>query len=289
VSALADKARGVVGAPVRAGFGFWDGLRYPFRGLRFVYVEHRGLARYWLVPLLLTAGALVAVIYGSVELHGPLTDAMWATPTGEGIGPGALRVLHAILSFVVGILLAAVGFVVVVALTTVFAAPFNDALSEEVERLRTGRPGPPFRLGALLRDIGRTVTLELVKLALYVAVMGPLFVLSLAVPGVGPIAYSVFSFLFTAMYFALDYIDWPVARRGLGLRYRRELLARRRATFLGFGTGVWLFLFIPLLNLFFMPAAVAGGTLLYLDLEGPAGVNEAPPTGVTGPGPGSVL
>ena len=36
----------------------------------------------------------------------------------------------------------------------------------------------------------------------------------------------------------------------------------------GFGTGVWLFLFIPLVNLLFMPAAVAGGTLLFLDLEG---------------------
>ena len=36
----------------------------------------------------------------------------------------------------------------------------------------------------------------------------------------------------------------------------------------GFGTGVWLFLFIPLLNLLFMLAAVAGGTLMFLDLEG---------------------
>ena len=36
---------------------------------------------------------------------------------------------------------------------------------------------------------------------------------------------------------------------------------------LGFGAGVYLFLMIPLVNLFFMPAAVAGGTLLFLDLE----------------------
>ena len=34
-----------------------------------------------------------------------------------------------------------------------------------------------------------------------------------------------------------------------------------------FGTGVWLFLFVPLVNLLFMPAAVAGGTLLFLELE----------------------
>ena len=79
----------------------------------------------------------------------------------------------------------------------------------------------------------------------------------------------VVGFALTALYFALDYVDWPIARRGLGLRYRRELLARGGATLFGFGAGVWLFLLVPLLNLFFMPAAVAGGTLLYLELEGP--------------------
>jgi uncharacterized protein involved in cysteine biosynthesis len=30
---------------------------------------------------------------------------------------------------------------------------------------------------------------------------------------------------------------------------------------------VWLLLFIPLVNLFFMPAAVAGGTLLFLAVQ----------------------
>jgi CysZ protein len=35
----------------------------------------------------------------------------------------------------------------------------------------------------------------------------------------------------------------------------------------GFGTGVWVLLFIPLVNLFFMPAAVAGGTMLFVALQ----------------------
>ena len=35
----------------------------------------------------------------------------------------------------------------------------------------------------------------------------------------------------------------------------------------GFGTGVWVLLFIPLVNLFFMPAAVAGGTMLFLAMN----------------------
>ena len=33
---------------------------------------------------------------------------------------------------------------------------------------------------------------------------------------------------------------------------------------------MWLFLIVPFVNLLFMPAAVAGGTLLFLELEGAA-------------------
>jgi uncharacterized protein involved in cysteine biosynthesis len=33
--------------------------------------------------------------------------------------------------------------------------------------------------------------------------------------------------------------------------------------------GIWVIMLIPLLNLFFMPAAVAGATLMYLDLHDP--------------------
>ena len=114
----------------------------------------------------------------------------------------------------------------------------------------------------------RTVGLELTKLVIYLAVMIPLFMLSFALPGVGQILYSVVGFLFTALYFAIDYIDWPAARRNKALGYRSQVLKERFAACFGFGTGVFLFLWVPFLNLFFMPAAVAGGTLLFLDLEG---------------------
>ena len=36
---------------------------------------------------------------------------------------------------------------------------------------------------------------------------------------------------------------------------------------LGFGAGVGLFVFVPLVNLLFMPAAVAGGVLFHAELE----------------------
>jgi len=71
----------------------------------------------------------------------------------------------------------------------------------------------------------------------------------------------------SAAYFALDYVDWPATRRGLSVRARFALLRRHPLRMLGFGCAVWMCLFVPLLNLLFMPLSVAGGTLLFLDLE----------------------
>jgi len=164
-------------------------------------------------------------------------------------------------------LLGGFAFVVVAASSTVIAAPFNDALSEEVERLVAGREAAPFNLAAVLRDIGRTLRLELLKLSIYLLVMVPALLLSWIVPVVGNILYTVFGFFFTTFYFAVDYVDWPASRRNLGVRQRLRWMRARWFTLLGFGSGVWLLLFLPLINLLFMPAAVAGGTLFFLDCE----------------------
>ncbi len=269
--ALKDQAKrvaaGAVALPKATVVGYWRGLRYPFRGLRFVFFEHPGLARFWLPPILVTLVLLVAVLIGGWSWHGDVTAWLWSGPSGDGFWASVLGALHWLLSGVVLLLMWALGLVAVVFSTNLVAAPFNDLLSEEVERLAAGRNGPPFSWKALARDSVRTVGVELVKLLLYVAVMLPMFLFSY-VPVVGPVVYAVVGFLFTALYFAIDYVDWPASRRNRDVRFRFGMLRRRFWSMFGFGTGVWLFLFIPLVNLFFMPAAVAGGTLLFLDMEG---------------------
>ena len=47
---------------------------------------------------------------------------------------------------------------------------------------------------------------------------------------------------------------------------RLRLLRSHPGPLLAFGLCVWCFLFIPLVNLLLIPAAVAGGTLLFIDL-----------------------
>jgi len=267
--AVVDTAKRDVAAPVgRSVVGFWRGLTYPFRGARLVYLERPGFVRYWGIPVVITLVAAVGIVWGAVSARDALVEAVWSTPGGEGFWDGVLRALHEVVEWLVALALALGGLVVLSLVTTLLAAPFNDALSEAVEEHVTGRPGAPFSIAVVVRDTLRTVLLEIAKLALYVIVMGPLLLLSFVVPVLGQAVYAVFGFVFTAVYFSIDYIDWPASRRDRGLRARASVVRRNFWPMFGFGTGVWLFLIVPFVNLLFMPAAVAGGTLLFLELEG---------------------
>lgn len=263
-----DLVKSAAAAPRATAVGFWRGLRYPFRGLKFVFVSRPGLIRFWGPPILLTLGALSGALWAGWRWHGPLVDHLWPTPAGATALAAAERLLHKLVEILTLIFLWTVGAVGAALLASLLAAPFNDLLSEEVERVQTGRAGPPFSLGAALRDVARSLLMEGVKLSLYVAAMIPLLLFALAVPVLGEAVLSIAGASFTAAWFALDYLDWPASRRGHGIGWRIGLLRKHTLSMLGFGAGVWLFLFIPFVNLLFMPAAVAGGTLLFLDLEG---------------------
>jgi CysZ protein len=246
---------------------FFRGLSYPLRGYRALR-RHRELSRYARAPILLTGCALVASVVLASLYHDDLLGLLWPVPDANG--HALLALLHGVVRALSFVLSLALLVFVCVSLSTVLAAPFNDALSEALEALETGRPAPRFSLSHLLVDLLRTAGLELFRLSLYMLVMGPLWVLSWLVPGVGQTLYLVALVLFTTAYFALDYVDWPAARRGWPIRARLALLGRHPWLMFGFGLAVWGCLFVPLLNLAFMPLSVAGGTLLFLDLEASA-------------------
>lgn len=249
-------------------FGLFAGLRYPMRGARFVYREHPSLVRYWAVPVVLTALALSVSMWAAVEYAPQLADAMFEAPVEDGFWAGVLRALHGVLRWLLSLVLGALALLLCTALSGILAAPFNDALSAAVERIVAGQAPSQSGMRALVGDVGRTLRLEVVKFLTYAGVMLPMFGLSFLLPAAGQLLYSVFAFLFSITYLALDYTDWPAARRAWPVRRRLGAMGDRPGMYVGFGIGVWVLLFVPLVNLLFMPAAVAGGTLMFLDLFG---------------------
>jgi CysZ protein len=247
--------------------GFLAGLGYPLRGARFVYVEHRSLAKFWLPPIALSLLAFGAVIWFALAVHGRFAEELWATPVGEGWFEVVKQVMHRLLSWLIAIALMSAGALVVALATSVIAAPFNDALSEAVEVIATGRTAASFSLARMLRSLVRTLGLELGKWSIYAAIMGPLLMLNWLLPGPGSVLYLVAGTSITALFFAVDYLDFSAARHDFTLRRRARLARTRLPSVMGLGFGIWGLLFIPVINLLFMPAAVAGATLLFLDLQ----------------------
>jgi len=258
------------GAVTKSPIGFARGLMFVLRGMRFVYFEHPGLVRYWIIPILITGLALVGVLYGVGHYYDALGNAVWSlfpdswNETTGWLG-GLLTAFHWLIELVAAVLITLLGLILVVVLSSIVAAPFNDALSEAVELIVTGASVPPFSLRRMLVDVGRAIRIELLKVLIYAAIVGPMFVTSFFVPGIGQVV-SLVGFALTAVYLGIDYVDWPAARRDWTVGDRVALGRRQLPAIAGFGTGVWALLFIPVVNLFFMPAAVAGGTMLFLSL-----------------------
>lgn len=260
-----------VGAVVKSPIGFARGLSYALRGMRFVYLQHPKLARYWVFPVLITGLALVAVFAGAGSYYDDLGDAVWSLfpeswNDATGWVGGLLTALRWLIELIAGLLITLLGLVLVLVVSSIVAAPFNDALSEAVERILTGESAPPFSLRRMMADLVRSVRLELLKVLVYVTVVGPMFLASFFIPGLGQVI-SLIGFALTAVYLGIDYVDWPAARRNWSVGDRVSFTRRQLPAVAGFGTGVWLLLFIPLINLLFMPAAVAGGTMLFIALQ----------------------
>lgn len=246
--------------------GFMRGLSMPFRGFGFV-LRNPGLVRFWGIPVFVVLVLLFAGCGISRDVSHWLADrAVPIAATDEGVTRYMRQAGHELsqaFAFVVGLLLTTIASVL---LSPVIAAPFNERISEEVERLELGLPLPDFSAGKVVRDVARTVRIEAMKLGLYLAVVGPLYLVGVVLPPLSLIS-TVLGFVFTVYYFALDYVDPPLTRRSIAARERFRLLVRHPAAMFGFGVGVSILLWIPLLQLFFMPAAVVGGTRLCHELR----------------------
>lgn len=257
-----------MGHELRARPGFFRGLTYPLQGARLVFRTHVGLARYWVFPVLITFGALFGVTVTAIRHRADLVHASWpsfdsaAQPVSWWLGA-----LHWLLGWLLAVAAIGLGALLVLSVSGVLAAPFNDALSAAVERIRGENVPPDPSPGALVAGVARSVATEAIKLFAYALIVAPLWIVALVAPLVGGPVLAAVGFAITVAYLAIDYTDWPASRRDTPLRQRAQWLRYHAAPLAGFGVAAWFLLWVPGINLVLMPAAVAGGTLLYLDLE----------------------
>ena len=110
---------------------------------------------------------------------------------------------------------------------------------------------------ALLPIIHRLRSGLAARLALYTAILG-----------------TVVTAVLTSYMFAYEYLGYPMDRRRFSFSQKKRFLRSHLSSVMGFGLGNLVVASIPVINLLFIPAAVVGGTLLFLDVDSTGKVSD---------------
>ncbi len=229
------------------------GMGYFFRGA--AYLAARPDAwHYVLIPFVLNTLLFVAVLYFALTGVGGWLDGMLEDSAYWGwLWYVAMMVFVALVGLALFYTFALAG--------TVIAAPFTEFLSErmETEQLEGYTP-PPLLWRRIVRETARATWEALKLLAVEVAAIAVLLAIG-CVPVVG---WIVAGAGFAAIA-AVDFLDVVMARKHYRLSEKAGFVWRHRGRAIGFGVVMYLVMLVPIVNFLFIPAGVAGGTLLYLE------------------------
>ncbi len=236
---------------------------YVLRGAAFL-LKHPVLWKFAAAPLLIGAVLLGICCYLAFSYLTALIGRFMGDQTHW-------VVIYYILAVILGLFLLIVSCFVFTLVATTIAAPFNDLISEKTEQLITGKvTETPFSLLRLIRDSARGIGHSVVVLGIYLG----LLLLALAlwlIPVVGGAVHMTATVLLSAFFLAYEYLGCPMDRRRFSFKEKMRFMRSRLKPCIGFGLGNVVVASVPVLNFLLIPAAVVGGTLLFMDFESALG------------------
>lgn len=245
----------------------FPGPRYLLQGFRLIFQP--GIRRFVVLPLIINSLIFAALIsFGGVQFN-RLVD--WLV----SFIPAWMSWLAWLLWPVFALIAVIFIFFTFTLFANFIGAPFNGLLAEAVEEYLTGRKQGDQSWATLMRDLLASLGGELRKIVYYLLWAFPLLLLFL-IPGINLLAPLVW-IAFSSWIMTLQYSDYPMSNHGLSFPQQRRLLATRRTKAMSFGGATLFATLIPGVNFLVMPAAVAGATLMWLDLfaERSGGINQA--------------
>lgn len=211
-------------------------------------------------PLAITPTVLLVLLWGAggafVKRVFPLLVARLAPHFGHGwLGTAGLWLVEALVVFVL------VAAVVILAALVVppLAGPFMDALAGRVDAKK--QPDEPFYVGALRG--ARSALAGMVLLLIPQVILLFLSVVASALSFIW-VPLGVF---FSALGLGYDALDWPLARRGMGVRARIAWMGEHKTLVLGLGLGASVFALVPGLAIVLLPAIVVGAVRMVNRIE----------------------
>ncbi len=255
---------------------FFKGLADVKRGLVYLF-KTRSLYKFVVIPFIVNLlifallGYLLSVFYGPLYEHAAgYLSGLETTQTGwlATILSGFLWMLKGLLRILLGLFLMGALVIGMVFISQIINSPIYDLLSEAVEKREKGIEDLPFSIRKILREAGPMILLEIKKMAFFLLVPLVLFLLNF-IPVVGTLLYILLANLFAAWAMGYNFVAYPMGRRVIPFKTQIGFASSHKARLMGFGLP----LLIPFFNLLLAPAFVVGGTLIYLDEEGPGLLN----------------
>lgn len=234
------------------------GASYFPRGIGFLLLRP-GLWPLLVAPIVVTALLFVAGFIGLWELVGWLVP---SPPGAEGWVAAAWWLVELGLRLWAAVLLA-VGLYFA---SNLVATPFNDWLSQKVEVARLGPRAEESTWATVIGDLAQSLTHSVLSLGLWVLVLFGSLALNLF-PVFGGLASLVVDATATALFLSREAIDGCLSRRRYSFGHKLRIIRAEWRLFLGFGLVGSAFVWIPFVNLLVLPLSIAGGTLLFADLE----------------------
>jgi CysZ protein len=233
---------------------------YILKGADFVWQHRREMGKYVAAPLAigtLLVGCSYWVLYHYFfRLVGSYAEGEWY-----------IQIAYYLVLIIASLFALVVFFFLFARIASALSAPFNDLISQRTEQLVRGSfEESPFSLQLLMKDSARTIGHSFKILGIYVILLLAGLPL-LIIPGLGALLFSVYSTLLSSYMLAYEYLGYPMDRRRYSFSDKGKFLRSRIVSVIGFGLGSLAAASIPVVNLFFIPAAAAGGTLLFLDLN----------------------
>lgn len=215
-----------------------------------------GYRKFILIPLVANA---ILFIVTAISLFSLLPSSLqWFI----GIIPDWLPFMEWIIYSVAGVLFLLVYGMSFSVITNIFAAPFNGFLAEKIQR-DAGLNIPEESISSV---IVRTLAREMRKLLYFIGygilVSFLLFLLTF-IPFVN-LLVPVLGFIWMCWCLAIQYLDYSADNNQQSFTQLRKEAKKPWISTFGFGGIIALLLMVPIVNIFVMPAAVAGGTLLWL-------------------------
>ncbi|ODN42253.1 sulfate transporter CysZ [Piscirickettsia litoralis] len=231
-----------------------SGFHYFLKGLNLIFKP--GMRRYLYLPIFLNL--ILLIVLGYFGIHG--IEAITAHFAGSL--PHWLHFLESIATVILSLAFIALLVFSFTTLASIIGAPFYSVLCEAVLQ-QEDHKAPEESLFALIKDMPRLIGRELIKLR-YSIVRVIILMILMFIPGLNLII-SILWFLFNCWMQAIQYIDYPMDLFKHHFNHTLSATRKKPFTAMGFGLICFVCTMIPLLNLIAIPAAVAGGTLLWSD------------------------